>query len=158
MQNNQKPRKAGVLFVLFLGAISWVQLAQAQQKPLGSELGLRYGAATALSYRFYLQEKQAGERGFELLFAKSNQSLLFTVLYERLQQRFTPGFYTYYGFGGSIGGWNDRQRLALDMVLGSCYYLPYLPVNIDFSLRPFAVLTGEAGVNAELALSLRWVF
>ncbi len=130
----------------------------AQQKPLGSEFGLRYGAATALSYRFYLREKNIGEQGFELLFTKSKQSLLFTALYEKLQQRFMPGFYTYYGLGGSLGGWNDGQRLAMDMIVGSCYYLPYLPVNIDFSLRPYAVVTGDAGVNAELALSLRWVF
>lgn len=147
-----------MLLLLFLAGMFAPAVIQAQQKPLGSEFGFRYGAAPGLSYRFYLQENNVGEQGFELLFAKTKQSLLFTLLYEKLQQRAFPGFYTYYGFGGSLGGWNDRQRMALDMVLGSCYYLPYVPVNIDFSLRPYLVLAGEAGVNAELALSARWVF
>lgn len=158
MQNNQKPCKAGLLLVLFLGVLFNVTDSQAQQKPLGSEFGFRYGAEAGLTYRFYLQENSRSEQGFELLFTKSKQSLLFTLLYEKMQQRFSPGFYTYYGWGGSLGGWNDRQRMGLDMVLGTCYYLPYVPLNVDFSLRPFLILTGEAGVNAELALSVRWVF
>lgn len=117
-------------------------------------MGLRYGEVSALTYRFYYQERT----GFELLFAKSQQSLLFTVLYEKLQDRKYAGLYTYYGFGGSVGGWNDRQRMSLDMALGSCYFVPYVPLNIDFSLRPYLILTGLPGVNAELAVSIRWVF
>jgi hypothetical protein len=148
----------GWLVILFLVSVLSTYSAVAQQKPLGSEIGFRYGEAPALSYRFYLQEFQQKGAAFELLFAKSGQSLLFTALYEKMQDRKWTGWYTYYGFGGSVGGWNDKQRMSLDMALGSCYYVPFLPLNVDFSLRPYLSVAGQPGVNAELALCARWVF
>lgn len=154
LQNNQKRHKARLCCYLFFIVFFQPLDLLAQQKTLGSELGFRYGEAPALSYRFYFEELT----GFELLFAKSEQSLLFTALYEKLQPREFAGFYTYYGFGGSMGGWNNRQRLSLDMVLGTCYFVPYVPLNIDFALRPYLVLNGLVAVNAELAVSVRWVF
>jgi len=154
LQNNQKQRKQGLQLLLFLACFLSFQSLYAQQKPLGTEFGFRYGAGPGLTYRFYLQEKT----GFEILFMKSGQSLLVTALYEKLQFRQFAGLYTYYGLGASVGGWNDQQRMSLDMALGSCYFVPYVPINVDFSLRPYLIVAGPVGVNAELALSVRWVF
>jgi len=154
LQNNQIKHKAFVAFAIFFVILFGGRCGYARQKPVGLELGFRYGAAPALSYRVFPDEKRA----FELLFTKTGSSLLFTVLHQHFTPFGPPGVFVHYGYGASIGGRNDRQITALDLQLGACYYLPVAPLNIDFGFRPYAVITGGAGVNAELAVTVRWVF
>jgi hypothetical protein len=127
---------------------------KAQQAPIGSELGLRWGVKPALSYRFVPVESHL----VELLFTKSNQSLLFTALYQRQQPMVLPGMYTRYGGGFSLGGWQGRLISGLDAQVGLDYYIPVLPLVASLDLRPWIHLTGELGVNGELAGTLRYVF
>ncbi|MBA4304163.1 MAG: hypothetical protein C0424_08055 [Sphingobacteriaceae bacterium] len=126
----------------------------AQQAPIGSELGLRIGALPALSYRFTPAETHL----VELLFARSNQSLLFTALYQQ-QQPFGPaGFYYRYGGGFSLGGWNQRLVSGFDMQVGADYYLPVVPVVVSLDVRPWLRLTGLLEASGELAATVRYVF
>ncbi|MDP2187580.1 MAG: hypothetical protein Q8J69_02750 [Sphingobacteriaceae bacterium] len=133
---------------------SFTTQLQAQQAPIGSELGLRFGVRPALSYRFMPVETHM----VELLFAKSGESLMFTALYQKQQAAFFPGFYSRYGGGFSLGGWNERLESGLDMQLGVDYYIPVLPLVVSLDIRPWIRLTGEAGVNGELAATVRYVF
>jgi hypothetical protein len=94
----------------------------------------------------------------ELLFAKSGYSLMFTALYQKQQAMFFPGFYTRYGGGFSLGGWNERLESGLDMQLGVDYYIPVLPLVVSLDVRPWVRITGNLGVNGELAATVRYVF
>lgn len=143
-----------IVFFVTLYFFSTNGPVSAQQAPLGSELGLRIGALPALSYRFALAENQL----VELLFARSNQSLLFTAIYQR-QQAFGPaGYYYRYGGGFSLGGWNQRLVSGFDMQVGADYYLPLLPVVVSLDVRPWLRITGLFEASGELAATVRYVF
>ncbi len=122
--------------------------------PLGSEAGIRLGALPALSYRFMPAESHM----VELLFARSNQSLLFTALYQKQQPLFGEGLYYRYGGGFSVGGWNQKLVSGLDMQIGLDYYLPIMPLVFSLDIRPWVRITGLLEANGELAASLRYVF
>ncbi|MFN3529349.1 MAG: hypothetical protein ACK417_05450 [Bacteroidia bacterium] len=95
---------------------------------------------------------------FELLFAKSGPSLMFTGLYQ-VQQAFGPqGLYQRYGGGISIGGWNGQLLSGLDMQVGIDYYIPMYPVVLSLDVRPWVRITGDLSASGELAASLRYVF
>jgi hypothetical protein len=147
------PCKAFVAVAIFL-CLLFSQKSHAQQKPLGSELGMRFSTQQAVTYRFFHRE----DAGFELIFTKTGPSLLFSCLYERFLPLTYYGLYAYYGYGGSLGARNQQLQSAIDLQLGTVYYLPFAPFSVDFAFRPYAVITGSAGVNAELAVSARWVF
>ena len=115
---------------------------------------MRVGALPSLSYRFAPVEQQM----VELLFARSNQSLLFSALYQKQLPLKWQGTYYRYGGGFSIGGWNQRLVSGLDVQLGIDYYLPFLPLVISMDMRPWLRLTGLVEANGELAASLRYVF
>lgn len=147
------PSKA-ILAVLIFLCLMFFKKGYAQQKPLGSELGMRLSTQPAISYRFFHRE----DAGFELIFTKTGPSLLFSCLYEQFLPLKYYGLYAYYGYGGSLGARNQQLQSAIDLQLGTVYYLPFAPFSADFAFRPYAVITGNAGVNAELAVNVRWVF
>lgn len=145
-----RPILFAAIFLLFSGQ----QPLNAQAALQGAEFGFRYGSSPAFSYRLWTHEQS----GYELLFTKSSNSLLFAAFW--LTQRplnFTGG-YLHYGAGGSIGARRGQQQTAIDAQLGMDYYLPVVPLNISFDLRPWFVITGGVDFQAELALSARWVF
>lgn len=127
---------------------------EGQIAPIGSELGIRVGALPALSYRFTPLEGHL----VELLFARSNQSLLFTALYQKQLPVGPPGFYYRYGGGFSLGGWNQRLVSGVDLQIGADYYVPVLPVVLSMDVRPWVRLTGILEANGELAATVRYVF
>lgn len=136
--------------IIFLSVVE----AGAQEGPIGSEAGMRFGVRPAFSYRFVPKEK----RLFELIFTKSGSSLLFTSLYQKQQPIGPLGLYQRYGAGFSLGGWNGRLLSGLDAQAGIDYYLPMLPVVVSLDLRPWMRITGDFSVSGELAASLRYVF
>jgi hypothetical protein len=143
-----------IFFCVVVCFFSWNTQIQAQQAPIGSELGLRFGVRPALSYRFMPAETHM----VELLFAKSGYSLMLSALYQKQQAALFPGFYTRYGGGFSLGGWNEQLESGLDIQVGGDYYLPFLPLVVSLDVRPWMRITGDFGVNGELAATLRYVF
>ncbi len=143
-----------ILFVVIFLVMGGRQSLKAQAGLQGAELGFRYGSSPAVNYRLWFQEQS----GYELLFTKSGNSLLFTAFWLIQRPLGFPGGYLHYGAGGSIGARNGQQQTALDGQLGVDYYLPVVPLNVSFDLRPWFVITGGVEVQAELALSARWVF
>jgi hypothetical protein len=115
---------------------------------------MRFGVRPALSYRFMPAETHM----LEFLFAKSGQSLMFTALYQKQQSVLFPGFYSRYGGGFSLGGWNERLESGLDMQVGVDYYIPVLPLVVSLDIRPWIRITGNFEVNGELAATVRYVF
>lgn len=153
LQNRIKLLRPILFAILFLLFDSPEQL-KAQAEFQGAEFGFRYGSSPALSYRLWVKEQS----GYELLFTKSGESLLFSGFWLMQRPLGFSGGYLHYGAGGSIGARNGRQQTALDGQLGLDYYLPVVPLNMSFDLRPWFVITGGVDFQAELALSARWVF
>jgi len=143
-----------ILFVTIFLLFGSRQQLKAQATFQGAEFGFRYGSSPALSYRLWIHE----QTGYELLFTKADKSLLFSAFWLIQRPLDFSGGYLHYGVGGSIGARNGRQQTALDGQLGLDYYLPVVPLNVSFNLRPWFVITGGVEVQAELALSARWVF
>lgn len=83
---------------------------------------------------------------------------MFTALYQKQQPLGMTGFYTRYGGGFSLGGWNERLESGLDMQVGADYYVPILPLVLSLDVRPWMRITGNLAVNGELAATLRYVF
>ncbi len=154
MPNSQFTSVKRIVFYGMVCFFSWTTQLYAQQAPIGSELGMRFGVRPALSYRFMPAETHM----VELLFAKSGQSLMFTALYQKQQAVLFPGFYSRYGGGFSLGGWNERLESGLDMQVGVDYYIPVLPLVASLDIRPWIRITGNFEVNGELAATIRYVF
>jgi len=83
---------------------------------------------------------------------------MFTALYQKQQAVLFPGFYGRYGGGFSLGGWNGYLESGFDMQVGVDYYIPILPLVLSLDVRPWVRITGNLGVNGELAASLGYVF
>lgn len=154
VEKSSFPLVCRILFCVLLGFFSVTGTLRAQQAPLGAEIGLRLGVAPALTYRFVLAEPHL----VELLFARTDQSLLFTTLYQKQQAFGLEGLYHRYGGGFSLGGWNGRLISGLDMQVGIDYYIPVVPLVASIDVRPWIRITGDFGVNGELAASVRYVF
>ncbi|MBP3943945.1 hypothetical protein J5U18_10270 [Sphingobacteriaceae bacterium WQ 2009] len=137
-----------VTFIIFLCCFSQVAKAQLTNT---HAIGVRFGAAQGISYRYTLAEDRALTG---LLSVQSNHaSRRFRVvgLYE-FYKPLGGDFSWYYGFGGSVGSYKSKAYtskdgsqvapysealVSLDGILGISYDVPDVPLVISLDVKPY---------------------
>ena len=131
-------------------------------------LGVRLGSFNGLNFKTFLNSDRALD--FNLAFRSNNRfkRFIFTGLYEIHDPiNNAPGLQWYYGFGGSIGGYNyddDRDGdgdvfLSVDGVLGLDYKFNGAPINLALDFRPRLEVTPNTDIDAgDVGLAIRFTF
>lgn len=134
-----------------------------------SGIGLRGGVSQGITYKTFTSSKAA----IEGILHTRWQGVMVTGLYE-IHEAFpnARGLSWFYGFGGHLGVWEDRNGnrpwgnnndnytvLGADLIIGLDYVIPNSPVNLSLDYKPAFNFVGYSGVWADgVALSLRFTW
>ncbi len=125
-------------------------------------IGVRFGSATGVSYRYSLTENRALE-GILSVQSSSRTSRFRLVGLYQYHKPIAENFSWYYGFGGSFGSMRYKaytigdQRidassdllLSVDGIIGIAYDIPTTPIAVSLDAKPYLDFLQES--------SIRWV-
>jgi hypothetical protein len=155
-----------ILISSLFGLISLSALGQ----NYNSGIGLRGGVSQGLTFKTFTNDNAA----FEGILHTRWQGIMVTGLYE-IHKNFPDarGLSWFYGFGGHLGTWDDRNGknppwadngdnytvLGADLIIGLDYLIPNSPVNLSLDYKPAFNFVGYKGIWADgVALSLRFTW
>ena len=137
-----------VLIVFFSGAEAFAQLSSPHA------VGLRFGSASGITYRYTLSDVNAFE-GIMNVQSNSRWSrfrLVGLYQYHQPLDFGTEGFSWYWGFGGSVGSYTGKAyttadgdrvdkyselALSIDGVAGIEYAIPTTPLAVSLDVKPY---------------------
>ena len=140
---------------------------QAQDYQTG--IGLRGGFSNGLTVKHFLGDQTAVEG----ILSTRWRGFLITGLLEFHRPTQVDGLQWYYGFGGHIGVWNNRNNsknpffdndksgtvIGVDGILGIEYSFSGIPFNLSLDWKPAFNLIGYSGFRGDGgALSIRYIF
>ena len=130
-------------------------------------IGLRGGFFSGVTVKHFLDQKNALEGLLSTRWGGFNV----TALYEVHNQAFNaPGLNWYYGAGGHIGFWDEKNAssnydydnytiIGIDAILGIEYNFAEVPLNIGLDWKPILNLVGHDGFGGDGgAISIRYIF
>ncbi len=126
-------------------------------------IGVRFGSATGVSYRYSLTENRALE-GILSVQSSSRTSRFRLVGLYQYHKPIADNFSWYYGFGGSFGSMRYKTYkdalgntipassdllLSVDGIIGIAYDIPTTPIAVSLDAKPYLDFLQES--------SIRWV-
>lgn len=150
--------------LIFLLGIFTVSLNAQSYK---NSLGLRFGGSSGISYKQFLNSNRA----VEIIGSFPRSGLQLTGLYQIHKNLNPANLKFYYGVGGHVGIWDDRDRavwfrddqnfnqviVGFDGILGLAYDFQEVPINLSLDWKPEVNLASYRGVwVGDIALSVRY--
>ena len=159
---------------LIAAAIVWGNDASAQLTSQHA-VGLRFGSASGLNYRYTLAENRALEGIMSVRSNSSSSTFRLVGLYEYHKELPLENFSWYYGFGGSIGNYtyksytnkegvhvpkNAELSLSIDGIIGVEYNLPTAPIALSLDIKPYFDFVQESTIRIfdPVGFSIRYKF
>lgn len=154
MINNLRLSLLAVLFFFFCQH-SFAQLDSQHA------LGVRFGSATGISYRYALNDNRALE-GILSIQSSSRTSRFRVVGLYQFHKPIAENFSWYYGFGGSLGSMKYKSYtqangdkidassdllLSVDGIVGVAYDIPTTPLNISLDAKPYLDFLQESSIK-----------
>ncbi|MGN0004109.1 MAG: hypothetical protein ACI35V_11805 [Sphingobacterium composti] len=154
---------------IFLGKDASAQLTSEHA------VGLRFGSASGLNYRYTLAEDRALEGILSVRSNSSSSTFRLVGLYEYHKELPLNNFSWYYGFGGSLGNYtykgytnnegvhipkNSELSLSIDGIVGVEYSLPTAPIAISLDVKPYFDFVQESTIRLfdPIGFSIRYKF
>lgn len=149
--------------LLLISSISFSSLGQSTK----NSLGLRFGGSSGITYKQYLNSNSA----VEVIGSFPRSGLQLTGLYQVYKPLSKPNLSFFYGFGGHVGIWDDRDQrvwfeedqnfnqiiVGFDGILGLNYEFQEVPINMSLDWKPEVNLASYRGVwVGDIALSVRY--
>ena len=156
---------------IYITLLIMVSGAAMAQPPYRNELGLRFGAGTAIDYRHFTNDNTS----LEAMLAFRWRGFIITGLYEKNFPviKETPGFNLYIGGGAHIGFWDryhshpwfdDHVRrsytaIGVDGIIGFEYTFKEVPINLAVDWKPMINIIDYASFWAgDAGFSIRYAF
>lgn len=137
-------------------------------------VGVRFGSATGVSYRYSLSENRALE-GILSVQSSSRTSRFRVVGLYQYHKPIAENFSWYYGFGGSFGSMKYKAYtdalgnridassdllLSVDGIIGIAYDIPTTPLVISLDAKPYLDFLQESSIKwiDPLGFTIRYKF
>jgi len=123
-------------------------------------IGIRFSDDFGITYKYNLKNAN----WLEGIAHVGDHSLTLTGLYEIYKPTpFSKNFNWYYGGGIYVGFWGHRDNggtyAGLRGVLGMCYKIPDIPIDISLDWMPTIQLASDFGTDFLIfGISIRYVF
>ena len=138
-------------------------------------IGLRFGSASGITYRYTLAENRALEGVLSVRSNSTSSTFRLVGLYQYHKELPMDNFSWYYGFGGSIGNYtykaftNNEGRnipkstelsLSIDGIVGVEYSLPTAPISLSLDVKPYFDFVQESTIRIfdPIGFSIRYKF
>lgn len=149
MNNIINMMKFSLICGLTLGLIGLSNHASAQLDSKGA-IGVRFGSAQGITYKHTLSENRALEGILSIQSNSSYRRFRVVGLYEYYRP-LASGFNWYYGFGGSLGSYKDKDKtvdgkriqydselsVSIDGIVGIEYNIPQSPFQVSLDVKPY---------------------
>ncbi|UIR56623.1 hypothetical protein LZQ00_02105 [Sphingobacterium sp. SRCM116780] len=113
-------------------------------------IGARFGSSQGLTYRHTLSNDRALE-GILSIQSNSNYRRFRVVGLYEIYKPLSAGFNWYYGFGGSVGSYKEKDKivdgkriehdselgLSIDGIIGIEYNIPQTPFQLSLDVKPY---------------------
>ncbi|NGM62758.1 hypothetical protein G5B30_12625 [Sphingobacterium sp. SGG-5] len=124
-------------------------------------VGVRFGSATGVSYRYSLSENRALE-GILSVQSSSRTSRFRVVGLYQYHKPIADNFSWYYGFGGSFGSMKYKAYknaagehidsssdllLSVDGIIGIAYDIPTTPLSVSLDAKPYLDFLQESSIK-----------
>jgi len=156
--------------MLMFGALSNRAMAQLDNR---GAIGGRFGSAQGITYRHTLNSDHALEGIMSIQSNSDFRRFRVVGLYE-IYKPLTAGFNWYYGFGGSIGSYKEKDKiidgqrhsfdsqlnLSIDGIVGIEYNIPQAPFQISLDVKPYFDFLNESSIKLfdPIGFSVRYKF
>ncbi len=149
-----------ILMSLAIGLFALMPAKEIMAQDYSWGIGLRGAYYPAISVKHNLGQSNS----IDLIASFRNGGVQATALYEWNTQVINQHFHLYYGVGGSLGFWNDKDgndpafRAGVDGILGLEFRIPNVPITLSIDYKPYVNFIGYGNDFANGALSIRYVF
>ncbi|GAA4509880.1 MULTISPECIES: hypothetical protein [Sphingobacterium] len=156
-------------------------LVFAGQKEVSAQLtdqhaiGLRFGSASGITYRYSLSDSRAIEGILSVQSNSTSSRFRLVGLYQYHKPLMWDNFHWYYGFGGSIGSYtykaytnkdgvrvdeSSEMSLSIDGVVGLEYTIPNSPISLSLDVKPYFDFLQESTIRLidPIGFSIRYRF
>lgn len=138
-------------------------------------VGLRFGSASGINYRYTLAENRALEGIMSVRSNSTSSTFRLVGLYQYHKELPLENFSWYYGFGGSIGNYTYKAftnnegthipktselSLSIDGIVGVEYSLPTAPIALSLDVKPYFDFVQESTIRIfdPIGFSIRYKF
>ncbi|MCA5005430.1 hypothetical protein [Sphingobacterium bovistauri] len=138
-------------------------------------VGLRFGSASGVNYRYTLAENRALEGILSMRSNSTSSTFRLVGLYQYHKELPLENFSWYYGFGGSIGNYTYKAftsnegvhipkttelSLSIDGIVGVEYSLPTAPISLSLDVKPYFDFVQESTIRVfdPIGFSIRYKF
>lgn len=156
--------------MLMFGMLSNKAVAQLDNR---GAIGGRFGSAQGVTYRHTLNTNHALEGIMSIQSNSDYRRFRVVGLYE-IYKPLTSGLNWYYGFGGSIGSYKEKDKiidgqrhsfdsnlnLSIDGIVGIEYNIPQTPFQISLDVKPYFDFLNESSIKLfdPIGFSVRYKF
>lgn len=143
----------------------------------GHTIGGRFGSSQGITYRHTLQEDRALEGILSIQSNSRARRFRLIGLYQ-YHQPLSGDFYWYYGYGGSIGSYKQKNytvvengvterregvsevALSIEGIIGVEYKVPESPLSISLDLKPYFDFIQDSNIRLidPFGFSIRYHF
>lgn len=138
-------------------------------------VGLRFGSASGINYRYTLSPDRAVEGILNMKSNSTSSTFRVVGLYEYHKELPLNNFSWYYGYGGSLGSYTYKAytntegvhvpktselSLSVDGIVGVEYSLPTAPLSLSLDVKPYFDFLQESTIRIfdPIGFSIRYKF
>lgn len=156
--------------ILMLGGLSNKATAQLDNR---GAIGGRFGSAQGITYRHTLNANHALEAIMSIQSNSDFRRFRVVGLYETYKP-LVAGLNWYYGFGGSVGSYKEKDKiidgqrrsfdshlnLSVDAIVGIEFNIPQSPFQISLDVKPYFDFLNETSIKLldPVGFSVRYKF